>query len=124
MELCVEKYYLQIWVAQGLISDNGTQFQNKRMKERCDELGIEQRFTSVARPQTNEQTEITNRTIVSHLKSRLSARKGAWAEDLPAVLWSYRTTPRAATQDTPNALVFGSDALVPVEQIENSIRVL
>lgn len=41
--------------------------------------------------------------------------KGSWAEELPVVLWSYRTTPRGSTNQTPNALAFGSEAVVPIE---------
>ncbi|XP_073152936.1 uncharacterized protein [Henckelia pumila] len=58
----------------------------------CQEMNIEQIFTSVAYPQWNGQVEVTNRTIVQALKTRLDTAKGKWVEELPSVLWSYRTT--------------------------------
>lgn len=110
-------------VPRVLVSDNGTQFQSNKTNDWCQKLGIEQRFTSVGNPQSNGQTEVTNRTIVSHLRARLLGRQGDWADDLPAVLWAYRTTPRMPTGDTPYAMVYGSEAMLPLEVQEVTARV-
>ncbi|KAL2253359.1 UNVERIFIED_CONTAM: Retrovirus-related Pol polyprotein from transposon opus [Sesamum indicum] len=75
-----------------------------------------------ANPQANGQTEVTNRTILQHLKTRLDS-KGSWAEELPGVLWAYRTTPRTATGETPFCLVYGTEAIIPAEIGEESQRV-
>ncbi|KAL2253138.1 UNVERIFIED_CONTAM: Pro-Pol polyprotein [Sesamum indicum] len=40
--------------------------------------------------------EVSNRTILQHLKTRLGS-KGSWLDELPGVLWAYRTTPRFST---------------------------
>ena len=58
---------------------------------------------------------MTNRTHLQGLKTRLDRAKGNWTEELPNVLWSYRTTPRAGTGETPFSLVYGSEAVVPAE---------
>ncbi|CAL8167598.1 unnamed protein product [Prunus armeniaca] len=47
--------------------------------------------------------------------AKLDKAKGAWAELLPQVLWAYRTSHRTSTGDTPYALAFGAEAVVPVE---------
>ncbi|XP_073019387.1 uncharacterized protein [Primulina eburnea] len=44
-------------------------------------------------------------------------------EELPNVLWAYRTTPRAPTQETPFNLVYGSEAVLLVEIGQTSSRV-
>ena len=59
-----------------LISDNGTQFQGKKIMQWCEEMKIEQRFTSIGHPQANGQTEVTNKIILQHLKTRLTDAKG------------------------------------------------
>ncbi|KAL2226629.1 UNVERIFIED_CONTAM: Gag-Pol polyprotein [Sesamum indicum] len=74
-----------------LISDNGTQFQGRKITEWCKELKIAQHFTAVANPQANGEIEVTNRTILQHLKTRLE-NKGSWVDELSGVLWAYRTT--------------------------------
>ncbi|KAK1561899.1 hypothetical protein Q3G72_002718 [Acer saccharum] len=63
-----------------------------------------------------KQAESTNKTIVNTLKKRLEAEKGQWAEKLPEILWSYRTTPRRSTGETPFSLVYGSEAVILIEK--------
>ncbi|KAL2227023.1 UNVERIFIED_CONTAM: Retrovirus-related Pol polyprotein from transposon [Sesamum indicum] len=102
-----------------LISDNGTQFQGRKITSWLQELKIHQNFTAVGHPQSNGQTEVTNRTILQHLKARLSSKK-EWSDELPGVLWAYRTTPRTSTGETPFSLVYGSEAVIPAEIGEES----
>ncbi|KAL2226356.1 UNVERIFIED_CONTAM: hypothetical protein Sindi_1994300 [Sesamum indicum] len=71
----------------------------RKITEWCKELKIAQHFTAVVNPQANGQTEVTNKTILQHLKTRLE-NKGSWVDELPGVLWAYRTTPRTATGET------------------------
>ncbi|KAK3031752.1 hypothetical protein RJ639_036632 [Escallonia herrerae] len=47
-----------------LVTDNGKQFDNPTFWTFCANLTIEQRFTSMTHPQTNGQTEVTNRTLL------------------------------------------------------------
>nr|XP_027065152.1 uncharacterized protein K02A2.6-like [Coffea arabica] len=98
-----------------LISDNGRQFSENPFRSWCAELGISQHFISVDHPQTNGQVENVNRTILQGLKTRLELAQSSWLEELPSVLWAYRTTPRTATHETPFSLTYGTEAVVPAE---------
>ena len=69
-----------------LIINNGKQFDNEKFKSFCSDLRIKLRFTSVAHPQKNGLTEVTNRTIMQGLKKRLDDRKGNWADELNNVI--------------------------------------
>jgi hypothetical protein len=40
------------------------------------------------------------------------------------VLWSLRTTPNAATQETPFFLVHGAEAVLPVETTHEAPRIM
>ena len=42
------------------------------------------------------------------LKKRLNGAKGRWAEELPNVLWAYRTTSRRSIGKTPFSLTYGA----------------
>ncbi|KAL2230531.1 UNVERIFIED_CONTAM: Ribonuclease HI [Sesamum indicum] len=84
-------------------------------EKECKELKIAQHFTAVANPQANGQTE--------HLKTRLE-NKGSCVEELPGVLWAYRTTPRVATGETLFCLVYGTEAIIPAEIGEESQRIV
>ncbi|XP_009781110.2 uncharacterized protein [Nicotiana sylvestris] len=70
----------------------------------------------------NGQAESTNKVIINNLKKRLEESKGKWPEVLLGVLWAYRTTAKIGTGETPFSLVYGADALIPVEIGEPSTR--
>ncbi|XP_074298491.1 uncharacterized protein LOC141629375 [Silene latifolia] len=61
------------------------------------------------------QAESSNKIIVENLRKRLEELGGMWADELPLVLWSDRTTPKIATGQTPFSLVFGAEAVIPSE---------
>ncbi|XP_042416022.1 uncharacterized protein LOC122005152 [Zingiber officinale] len=105
-----------------LVSDNGRQFQGQRIQAWCKEFDITQEFTSVAYPQNNGQTEVINREIVRGLKVKLDHVGGNWVKELPSILWTYRTTPRESTGLTPFHLVYGNEAVVPIEIGVPSVR--
>ena len=80
-------------VPRVLISDNGLQFDSKAFRRYCYKLEITNRYSTTAYPQRNGQAEAFNKVIVNGLKKRLDDTKGRWVEELPHVLWAYRTTP-------------------------------
>ena len=49
------------------------------------------------------------------LKKRLDDAKGKWVEELPHVLWTYRTTPQKSTGETPFLMTYGAEAVIPLE---------
>ncbi|RVW60310.1 hypothetical protein CK203_084066 [Vitis vinifera] len=49
------------------------------------------------------------------LKEKARASKEKWVEELPGVLWAYRTTPGRPTGNTPFVLAYGMDAIIPTE---------
>ena len=52
---------------------------------------------------------------MSGLKKRLDDVKGRWVEELPHVLWTYRTTPRKSTGETPFSISYRVEAIIPLE---------
>ena len=52
---------------------------------------------------------------MSGLKKRLDDAKGKWVEKLPYVLWTYRTTPRRSTRETPFSMSYEAEAVIPLE---------
>ena len=49
------------------------------------------------------------------IKTRLEGAKGIWPDELPSVLWAYRTTVRTPTGEIPFKLAYGSEAVIPAE---------
>ena len=56
-----------------------------------------------------------NKVILSGLKKRLDDAKGKWVEELPHVLWMYRTTPRRSTGENPFSMTYGAEAVISLE---------
>ena len=78
-------------------------------------MGITNRYSTLAYPHGNGQAEAINKVIVSGLKKKLDDAKGKWVEELPYVLWAYRTTPRRSTGETPFLMSYGAEAVIPIE---------
>ncbi|XP_042396703.1 uncharacterized protein LOC121986835 [Zingiber officinale] len=49
------------------------------------------------------------------LKVKLDHVGGDWVEELQSILWTYRTMPWESTGLTPFHLVYGNEAVVPIE---------
>ena len=49
------------------------------------------------------------------IKTRLEGAKGIWPEELPSILWAYRTTARTPIGETPFRLTYGSEAVISAE---------
>ena len=54
----------------------------------------------------------------------MEAAKGKWVEELPSILWTYQTTVRKSTNETPFALAFGVEAVIPLEIGMPTIRTI
>ena len=105
-----------------IISNNERQFDNQGFKDFCSNLDIKNQFSSPGHPQANGQAEVTNRTLLKIIKTKLDDTKGAWPEELPNVLWAYRTTARTSTGETPFRLTYGTEAMILVEVGVTSTR--
>ncbi|XP_074346493.1 uncharacterized protein LOC141685279 [Apium graveolens] len=104
------------------IDRDGKQFDSKEMRECFEQLGIQKSFSVVCHPQSNGQTKAVNKIIKHTLKAKLEVKKGTWPEELAQVLWSYNMTPRTITGETPFSLVYGCEAMVPIQVGEGSFR--
>jgi transposase InsO family protein len=106
-------------VPNSIITDNDSQFTDKKYVEFCDKHHIRVDWAAVAHPQTNGQVERANSMILQGLKPRIfkrlnrSGRK--WLQELSSVIWSLRTTPSRATGFTPFFLVYGVEVILPTD---------
>uniref|UniRef100_A0A2N9GA65 Uncharacterized protein n=1 Tax=Fagus sylvatica TaxID=28930 RepID=A0A2N9GA65_FAGSY len=91
------------------------QFTSGPFREFCEQYGIRNHFSTPAYPQANGQAESSNKTLLDGIKKRLENAKGRWVEELPSILWTYRTTPRCSTGETPFSLTYGVEAVIPLE---------
>jgi len=117
--ICLEGYYMPIWCPT---YHYHRQFIDKELAKFYTGLGIKHITSSVEHPQTNGQAEAANQVILVELRKRLDSAKGRWPKELVEVMWAYKCTPQSATNESPFSLVYGADAMIPVEIGEPSLR--
>ena len=102
-------------IPRSIVSDNGPQFDSRVYRDFCQELKIRNLYSTPRYPQSNGQAEASNKTLLTALKNRLDFAKGKWVEELPRVLWSYRTIARKPTSISPFDLTYGMEVVIPTE---------
>jgi ribonuclease HI/transposase InsO family protein len=106
-------------VPNSIITDNGTQFTGKKFLDFYEDHHIRVDWAAVAHPMTNGQVERANGMLLQGLKMRiyndLNKFGKQWMKELPSVVWSLRTTPSRATSFSPFFLVYGAEAILPID---------
>ena len=98
-----------------LVLDNGKQFDNDSFRDFCSRLGIRNHYSSPAHLQPNGQVKVTNRFLLKIIKTWLDGAKGIWPEELPSILWAYKTMARTPIAETPFWLTYGSEVVIRTE---------
>ena len=57
----------------------------------------------------------SNKTVIKIIKKRLKKEKGIWVDELPGVLWAYRTAACTLTVETPFLLTYGTKVIIPIK---------
>ena len=97
-----------------IISDNATNLNNKMMKEVCEQFQIKHHNSSPYRPKMNGAVEAANKNI-KRIIGKMTETYKDWHEKLPFALFAYRTSVRTSTGATPFSLVYGMEAVLPIE---------
>ena len=106
-----------------IITDNGSNLNNKQVDELFKEFKIKHLNSSPYRPQMNGAVEAANKNIKKIL-AKTAENHRDWHERLPFALMAYRTSIRTSTGATPYSLVYGMEAVLPVEIEIPSLRIL
>ena len=105
-----------------VVTDNGVQFQEET-RDMLHMYGIGHHKSSPYRPQANGAVEAANKTLKKILAKMTETLKD-WADKVPYALWGYMTSIRTATGATPYSLVYGIEAVLPVEMELESLRIM
>ena len=93
------------------------------LNELCDKYHIQMVQSSPYNPQSNGQVESFNKILKQMLRKTVSESQKDWHERIHEALWSYRTSTRRSTGTTPFNLVYGAEAVLPIEIELPSLRI-
>ncbi|XP_028078733.1 uncharacterized protein K02A2.6-like [Camellia sinensis] len=110
-------------VPRYIITDNGKPFYNSLMDKFCERFGFKQRNSSMYNAPANGLAEAFNKTLGNLLKKVVAKSKGDCHERIGEALWANHTTHRTPTQATPYSLVYGVEAVLPLEQQIPSLKI-
>lgn len=95
-----------------IVTDQGTNFMSKMMKEVCKILHIKKINTSAYHPQAN-LVERSNRELKQYMRQFVGKDPGTWDQKLPYFLFEYNTATNESTGFSPYELVYGRAARMP-----------
>ena len=85
------------------------------MAELTSMLHLDHGRSSPYYPQANGQAESINHILKTMLQRMVGKHKSNWHIQLFSALWAYRTTTKTAIRFTPFQLVYGLEAVFPIE---------
>ena len=108
-------------VPHELISDRGVHFRAD-VDTLLQRYGIQYHRLSAYGPQTNGVVKVANKNIKRILRRMIETSQD-WSKKLLFALWAYQTSFLTSIGATPYSLVYGMDAVLPVEIEMGSLRV-
>nr|GEV03359.1 hypothetical protein [Tanacetum cinerariifolium] len=114
-EEIADKLFARFRVPKALISDRGINFCNSQLEKALQKYGVTHKLSTAYHPQTNVQTEVTNRAIKSILEMSVGYNLKNWSEKLDDALWAFRTAYKTPSGCTSFRLVYGKACHLPVE---------
>ena len=106
-----------------IISDNGKQFDNPKFRKFCKDLGTKEPLLFSKTPSSEWSNRSDKKKFAKNDQNLAFGAKGKWLEELPNILWAYKTTTRAPTGETSFKLTFGIEIVILVEVGLTSIQV-
>ena len=114
IEFITEHNIHRFGIPQTLTTDQGSSFISKEVREFAESYKIKILNLSPYYAQANGQAESSNKILIKLIKKKIEVNSRRWHEVLSKSLCAYRTR-HGATKVTPFELVYGQEAVLPVE---------
>ena len=102
-------------VPRVLISDGGSYFCNNQLQKVLSRYNVTNKVASPYHPQTNGQSEVSNRELKKILEKTVAATRKDWSSKLNDALQAYSTAFRTPIGLSPFQMVYGKACHLPVE---------
>eukprot|EP00731_Ephydatia_muelleri_P004623 Em0002g799a len=112
---CLFKIFMRMGLPRVMLSDNGSEFCNKLNDKLAEILGVKRRLTTPYHPQANGLDERYNQTLQNMLAKFVSTKQTVWSSYLDTCTFAYNTSRHESSTYTPFQLMFGRQAILPVD---------
>ncbi|GKC69310.1 reverse transcriptase domain-containing protein [Tanacetum coccineum] len=109
--------FARFGVPKALISDKGIHFCNSHLEKALQKYGVTHKLSTTYHPQSNGQTEVTNRAIKCIQERSVGHNPKDWSEKLDDALWAFRIAYKTPTGRTPFRLVYGKACHLPRNEL-------
>ncbi len=110
-----EKIICEHRCSQILQNDQRTHFVNRVIQDLSEKFRIKHRLSTPYHLQTNGLVERFNQTLCEKL-AKMAEETTMWDEFIDPALMAYRMTKHATTGVTPFLLVYGREAVLPIDE--------
>ena len=115
IEFITEHIIHRFGIPQTLTTDQETSFIYKEVREFVNSYDIKLLNSSPYYARANGQAESSNKILVKLIKKKIEDNPRRWHEVLSEALWAHRISRHGATKVTPYELVYGQEAVLPVD---------
>ena len=110
--------FSRVGIPKEILTDQGTAFLSKSLKQVYGVLGIKGIKTTPYHPQTDGLVERFNQTLKNMLRKFVAENAKDWDRWLPYLLFAYREVPQASTGFSPFELLFGRPVRGPLDVLK------
>ena len=111
-------FFSRFGIPREILSDQGSNFMSKLLKEVYRLLRVHPIRTSPYHPQTDGLVERFNKTLKALLRRLIEKEGRDWDKLLPYVLFAYREVPQTSTGFSPFELLYGRDVRGPLDVLK------
>ena len=86
-------------------------------------MGTKLKYSTASHPQTDGQTEVTNRTLGTLLRALIKTNSKAWDLLLPHAEFAYNMAPSRTTGLSPFKVVYGVEPLSPISLVPRPLEI-
>jgi hypothetical protein len=102
-------------ILKDIFTNHGSHLQKKMITDLTSNIGFKQEHLFPYYPQENGQVEDVNKSLKTILQRTINSSKSNWHLMLYSTLWDYRMCVKTATSFSPFQLVYGLEAVLPIE---------
>lgn len=119
----VHEFICRLGVPNQVHSDQGRNFESALFSEMTKLLGIQKTRTTALHPQSDGMIERFNKTVGNMLATLVEKDQKNWDEVLPLAMMAYRSADQETTSYSPNMMMLGREARLPVDLVYGSLPV-